>query len=139
MAETNPFPPAPAGQKRYMIRLDPKDNEDDFKVLLVPGRIEKVDGANRHMMGGKIEEKTLQGWGYNYYEVTLGPVAGTMMMPMGPAAEKKDRFVGMYNENYIRYNSKLPIVVYTPENCVLKYKIWGVVKGDGDGLDAKAE
>lgn len=136
---SHPFPPAPAGQKRYMIYLEEQPNEDELKVLLIPGRMEKVDGANRHFIGGRIEEKTLDGWGYNYYNVTLGPLAGTMMMPFGDAAEKRQRFVPINNEELVRYNSKLPIVVYVPENAVLKYKIWGVVKGGQDGLDAKVQ
>eukprot|EP00796_Vickermania_ingenoplastis_P000961 gene961-558_t len=138
----DPFPPAPAGQKRYKIHLEPKENEEDFKVELMAGRMEMVDGANFHRLMGNIEEKDLEGWGYTYYQVTLGPkgsVASTMMMPLGEAAEMREKFLHLYMENLVRYNSKLPIVVYMPEDGILRYKIWGVAQGGREGLEAKAE
>eukprot|EP00796_Vickermania_ingenoplastis_P000964 gene964-561_t len=142
MATKDPFPPAPAGQKRYKIHLEPKENEEDFKVELMAGRMEMVDGANFHRLMGNIEEKDLEGWGYTYYQVTLGPkgsVASTRMMPLGEAAEKREKFLHLYMENPVRYNSKLPIVVYMPEDGILRYKIWGVAQGGREGLEAKAE
>lgn len=138
-AASHPFPPAPAGQKRFMIYLEEKPDEDDLQVKLIAGRMEKVDGCNRHFIGGKIEEKTLQGWGYNYYDVTMGPTAGTLMMPLGEAAEKKEKFVSINNEEFVRYNSKLPIVVYAPENAIIRYKVVGVVLGGQDGITAKEQ
>lgn len=139
-----PYPEPTADQKRFAIFLDKKESDDmelnDFKVQLLPGRIESVDGANRNFIGGRITEEIVQGWGYNYHVVTLGPLAGTMMMPFGEAAEKKPKFVGMNNDSLIRYNSKLPIVVIAPKDCVLRYKIWtchGSGCGGTEGIEAE--
>ena len=32
--------------------------------------------------------------------------------------------VGLGDTGMLRYNSKLPIVVYTPDNVDVKYRIW---------------
>lgn len=133
-----PYPEPTADQKRYVIFLDPKgDNEElnEYKIQLIPGRMEAVDGANHHRIGGKIEEKNIEGWGYNYYVVTMGPTMGTLMMPFGEAAEKKPRFVAMHSDELLRYNSKLPLVVYVPKNAELRYNIWTVSSG-GEGIAA---
>eukprot|EP00796_Vickermania_ingenoplastis_P000963 gene963-560_t len=137
MATKDPFPSAPAGQKRYKIHLEPKENEEDFKVELMAGRMEMVDGANRYRLNGNIEEKDLEGWGYTYYQVTLGRTVGTLMMPMGEAATKRMKFVKLHTKPTIPYNSKLPIVVYMPEDGILRYKIWGVAQGKEKDVTAQ--
>jgi ecotin len=63
----------------------------------------------------------LKGWGYTFYVAVPGPVASTLMAPM-PRQEQVERFVSMPGE-MIRYNSKLPIVIYTPEGCEVRYLI----------------
>lgn len=120
-----PYPEPTADQKRYVIYLEPKEEEDmNYKVELIPGRIENVDSCNNHTMGGSMKEESVKGWGYSYHVVTLGPTAGTLMMAFGEAAERKPRFVGCRSLPFVRYNSKLPIVVYVPKNAELRYKIW---------------
>lgn len=118
------FPQAQEGQKRLVIHLEPKDNEDAFKVELIPGRVEKVDSVNHHFIGGKIQKKTLDGWGYEYYMVSLqkGGVASTRM-GLGDETNLVDKFVSS-KPKMIRYNSKLPIVVYLPEEAELHYQLW---------------
>ncbi|CAD2221912.1 Ecotin, putative [Angomonas deanei] len=134
-----PYPAPTADQKRYVIYLDKKEDEDyDYKVELIPGRVEMVDGANHHFIGGKIEQKTVEGWGYSYHVVQLGPMAGTRMRPLGDAAEKRPKFVAMGGADLIRYNSKLPIVVYVPKNAELRYRIWSAT-GGVEGIAAKEE
>jgi ecotin len=134
-----PYPEPGPGQRRYVIFLEPKGDDaelNDYKVELIPGRVEKVDGANHHFLGGRIEEKTIDGWGYDYHVVTMSPhMASTMMMPLGPAAELRPRFVRMHVENLYRYNSKLPIVVYMPKDGELRYRIWSVT-GASEGTPA---
>jgi ecotin len=42
-----------------------------------------------------------------------------------PYAPKVDRFITIGGEPYlIRYNSRLPIVVYAPEGVEVHYRIW---------------
>lgn len=119
-----PFPAAKEGMVRYVIELNQRADESMYKVELIPGKMMTVD-CNRHGLAGKINEKDLQGWGYNYYEFeTNGQVASTQMMCHEP---KTDKFV-MAQSIIVRYNSKLPIVIYAPEGYEVRYKVW--VAGD---------
>ncbi len=46
-------------------------------------------------------------------------------MAVNPSAPKLNRFVTLGGEPYlIRYNSRLPIVVYAPEGIEVRYRIW---------------
>ena len=119
------FPPAEKGMTRHVLNLPEKDAEDLFKVELIVGKTVKTDGVNRHFFAGSVEEVNIEGWGYSRYLVQkLGPMAGTLMAGP-PGAPKVDTFVSLGGEPYlVRYNSKLPIVIYTPEDCEVRYKIW---------------
>ncbi len=51
-------------------------------------------------------------------------MAGTLMA-IDPKAPKENRFVPLGGEPYlIRYNSRLPIVVYAPEEVEVRYRVW---------------
>ena len=51
-------------------------------------------------------------------------MAGTLMA-VDPDASKVNRFIPLGGEPYlIRYNSKLPVVVYVPEGVEVRYRIW---------------
>ena len=131
------FPPAENGMVRYVLQLPNQDNESGFKVELIVGKTVQVDKENRYFFGGKIEKETIKGWGYPRYVVSaLGPMGGTLMA-VDPNAPKVDRFVTIGGEPYlIRYNSRLPIVVYVPEGVEVRYQIWntdGVMKPMGEG------
>lgn len=119
------FPPAEEGMVRYVLQLPAQDDEFAFKVELVVGKTVTVDGVNRYFFGGRIEEETIQGWGFPRYILRkLGPMAGTLMAP-DPDAPKVDRFISLGGEPYlIRYNSRLPVVVYAPEGVEVRYRIW---------------
>ena len=119
------FPPAEKGIIRYVLQLPKQDDESVFKVELIVGKTVLVDEKNRYFFGGKIEEETIKGWGYPRYNVSnLGPMAGTRMA-IDPNAPKVNRFVTLGGEPYlIRYNSRLPIVVYAPEGVEVRYRIW---------------
>lgn len=136
-----PYPEPTANQRRYVIYLQEQPNEDDnFKVQLIPGQIKEVDPVNRHFIRAQVEEKTVQGWGYDYHVVTFGPAMGMTLMAPPPGAGTAPKFVGDYNQPLIRYNSKLPIVVYVPKEGVLHYKIWSAGKeGGAEGIAAKEE
>ena len=73
------FPAASAGQTRHVIRLPAQTNEDALKVEVIVGKTMKVD-CNRHSFGGRLQERTAEGWGYTYYVMdSLGQAASTMM------------------------------------------------------------
>ena len=116
----SPYPQAEAGMVRHVIFLDKKADESLFKVEIVPGKVMNVD-CNLHTLMGQLEEKDVQGWGYTYYNFTSnGQTRSTMMACNEP---NKDRFVSAQTQ-LVRYNSKLPIVVYAPEGYGIKYRIW---------------
>lgn len=118
-----PYPKAESGMARHVIQLTNQQNENDFMVELVIGKTIKAD-CNRQWFMGELETKTLEGWGYDFYklEKVKGP-ASTMMACTEPA---KERFVTtqLGDDAFIRYNSKLPIVVYAPSDMDVKYRIW---------------
>jgi ecotin len=119
------FPPADEGMVRYVLQLPQQADESAFKVELIAGRTVPVDEGNRYFFGGKIEEETIAGWGFPRYRVSeLGPMAGTRMA-IDPNAPKVNLFVTLGGKPFlIRYNSRLPIVVYAPEGVEVRYRVW---------------
>ncbi|HGV7187854.1 TPA: serine protease inhibitor ecotin [Escherichia coli O157] len=132
-----PYPQAEKGMKRQVIQLTPQEDESTLKVELLIGQTLEVDcnlhrlggklevDCNLHRLGGKLESKTLEGWGYDYYvfDKVSSPVSTMMACPDG---KKEKKFVTAYlgDTGMLRYNSKLPIVVYTPDNVDVKYRVW---------------
>jgi ecotin len=127
------YAPAPEGMVRYVLNLPPKADESLLKVELIVGKNVMLDGQNRYFFSGKIEETTIEGWGFPRYDVkTLGVMGGTLM-GVDPNLPKVNRFVTLGGDPYlIRYNSRLPVVVYVPEGAEVRYRIWSAA------ADAKA-
>ncbi len=119
------FPPAEEGMVRYVLQLPEQTDEADIKVELIVGKTVLADEDNRYFFGGKIVSENIQGWGFTLYKVTdLGPMAGTLMAS-DPSAPKVNRFVSLGGDPYlIRYNSRLPIVVYVPKGVEVHYRLW---------------
>lgn len=115
------FPAASAGFTKQIITLPVAKNEDNLKVEIFVGKTIEVD-CNRYFLSGTIKEQNLEGWGYTFYKVeSNGAIGGTKMMC--PDEKKTMKFVNMQTL-LIRYNSKLPVVVYVPDGMELKYRIW---------------
>ena len=119
------FPPPEKGMVRYVLQLPKQDDESAFKVELIVGKTVLLDEQNRYFFSGKIQQETINGWGFPRYNVSqLGPMAGTQMA-VDPNAPKVNRFITLGGEPYlIRYNSRLPVVVYAPEGVEMRYRIW---------------
>jgi ecotin len=119
------FPPADPGMVRHVLQLQKQADESAFKVELIVGKTVPVDEGNRYFFAGRIEEKTIEGWGFPRFLVSqLGPMAGTLMA-IDPNAPKVDRFVSLGGEPLlVRYNSQVPIVVYVPEGVEVRYRLW---------------
>lgn len=119
------FPEAEPGMVRHVLHLPVQRDESLFRVELVVGKTVRTDKQNRYFLGGKIEHENIAGWGFTRYVVNeIGPMAGTMMA-VDPNAPKVDRFVTLGGEPFfIRYNSRLPVVVYIPEGAEVRYRLW---------------
>ena len=118
-----PYPQAEKGMKRQVITLPVQKDEANYRVELLIGKVMDVD-CNLHRMGGKLESKTLEGWGYDYYIFEGSEPVSTMMAC--PEGKKTQKFVtaDLRENALLRYNSKLPLVVYTPQNIDVKYRVW---------------
>ncbi|MFC6338746.1 serine protease inhibitor ecotin [Pseudomonas sp. CCM 7891] len=118
-----PYPKADAGFVRQVIHLPVQANEEHFKVEILAGKTMNVD-CNQHRLGGVLEEKNLEGWGYSFYR--LEKVSGPMSTLMGcPDGKTRKDFVPVKGDGFVlRYNSKLPIVVYVPKDVEVRYRIW---------------
>ncbi|EOI9099373.1 serine protease inhibitor ecotin [Cronobacter sakazakii] len=125
-----PFPKAEKGMVRQVIDLPERQDKASYKVELVIGQTLDVD-CNKHQLAGKFERKTLEGWGYDYYTFESaknadGSVMYTSTMMACPDGKKEKKFVtaNLGENGMLNYNSKLPVVVYAPENIDVKYRLW---------------
>ncbi len=119
------FPQAEKGMVRYVIALPHKERGEDanFRVELIVGQEMLTDGVNLMRLGGTIEAKPLEGWGFTYYKVEkLGPGASTLI-GVPPGTPKVKKFVAGPS-TLIRYNSRVPLVVYVPKGGQVRYRIW---------------
>ncbi len=119
------FPAPEKGVKRHVVHLKEQPNEDEFRVELLIGKMVETDEVNRYFFGGALEEVTIEGWGFSKFVVTeLGPMAGTLI-GVDPNAPKVKRFITLGGEpKLLRYNSKLPLVVYVPEGVEVRIRMW---------------
>ncbi|WGK87927.1 serine protease inhibitor ecotin [Pseudomonas migulae] len=123
LEDVAPFPKAENGFTRQVIHLAPQAGEDNYQVEILAGKTLTVD-CNRQRLGGMLEEKNLEGWGYPFYrlEKVIGPMSTLMACPDG---KSKQDFVPVVGDGFrLRYNSKLPIVLYVPKDVEVRYRIW---------------
>ena len=117
------YPAAAAGMKRIVIHLDAQADEYAWKIELSVGKVMETDGVNHIGGGAKIAEKTVDGWGYTYFEATQAAMMSTLI-GVPPGTPKVTRFVTMAGTGPVRYNSRLPLVVYVPEGLEVRYRLW---------------
>ena len=114
------YPKTMQGYKQIVIQLPIEKNEENLKIELFIG-IEKMVDCNNHTLEGKSTEKNIDGGAYNYFMVeSTGVSLSTKMACLDPPTRK---FVTM-PPILSSYNSKLPIVIYVPQNIEVKYRIW---------------
>lgn len=116
--------PAIEGMIPYAVAVtDNGEAEANQKLQLVVGKMMEVD-CNQHHLDGSFENKTLEGYGYDYYVFeTNGNVASTMMAC--PDDVKTSKFVSGQDQ-FIMYNSKITTPVYAPEGYEVRYTTWAV-------------
>jgi ecotin len=119
------FPSADEGMTRHVLMLPPEEQEDSLRVELKIGKTVRIDEANRYFFGGSLQAVNIEGWGFTRYLLAdLGPMAGTLMA-VGPDTPRVDRFITLGGEpQLLRYNSRLPLVVYVPSGVEVRYRIW---------------
>lgn len=123
LKDVAPYPEAEKGFTRQVIHLPAQADESAYKLEILAGKTLQVD-CNRQRLGGSLEERTLDGWGYSYYRLdkVSGPASTLMACPDGKHTEA---FVPVVGEGFmLRYNSKLPVVVYVPKDVEVRYRIW---------------
>lgn len=123
--ELKAFPKAKNGMDRLVIELPSKTRAEEgaFKVELIPGKHMMTDGVNLTRLGTDIKACPLKGWGYTYYEVTGSGQTMSTLMAVPEGAEKVNQFV-QGESILVRYNSRLPIVIYVPKGYDVRYRIW---------------
>lgn len=130
--EIDMFPKAETGFKQVFIQVPVVENEENYKIEVHVGKEALVD-CNQHFMNGQLSEVNLDGWGYTYFKVESdGAISSTKMACLDSKLELK--FITL-KPQLVRYNSKLPVVLYVPENFIVKYKIF---KASESFLEAKA-
>jgi len=119
------YPAAEKGMKRIVIHLDAQKDEFSWKVELIVGKTVETDGVNRVALMGKIEERPVEGWGYTFYRAEIKS-DGMISTRIGvdPNQPKVKQFVTLMPYGPVRYNSRLPIVVYIPEGYEVRYRFW---------------
>ena len=123
------FPPAEKGMERRVLLLPPKEDESRYRLELIVGKTVPTDPVNRHFYTGKIEAQKVKGWGFTRYVVRdLGSMASTVMA-VPPDTPKVECFIPLGAQPIlIRYNSKVPVVLYIPEGAEARYRIWSAPK-----------
>lgn len=125
--ELKAYPEASKGMQRFVIVLPEKENEESFKVEILPGKQALIDSVNKTRVAYSIKSEVLKGWGYSVYKITgKGLVMSTLMAPR-PGSKKVSKFVAGQGQ-LVRYNSKLPIVVYGPEGSDIRYRVWSATE-----------
>ena len=119
------YPAAGPGRVRHVVLLPAVAEEaaEDLKVEVVAGKTIDTDGVNRFRFGGEFREKDIPGWGFSFLEVDAlpGPLSTRIAPLEGAPAEK--RFVAG-PRMLMRYNSRLPIVVYAPAGVEIRTRVW---------------
>lgn len=118
-----PYPESIAQLTRHVFFLEQKENENDYRVEILLGKTQLVD-CNLQHFSGVVSEEVVEGWGYSYYKLdkVYGPASTLMACPDN---SKKEKFIEVNYQNTLkRYNSRLPVVIYTPKDIEVKYRIW---------------
>ena len=125
-----PYPQPEKGMSRQVIQLPEMKNEYLYKVELMVGQTMEVD-CNQHLLLGQLQSETVEGWGYSYYVFKTAKsadsgVSHVSTMMACPEDKKQKKFVtaNLGANGMLTYNSKLPVVIYTPDNIEVKYRLW---------------
>ena len=128
----SPWQAAAAGERRWWIPLpsqpsvspdaDLSPDPQQWRLELIVGRVVKVD-CNRHQFSGRIKPELLKPQGITIYRADMGPMVSTRMACPDPTL--RERFVTLARRPFlVPYNASQPLVVYTPRDGELRWRIW---------------
>ncbi|CZE47032.1 ecotin family protein [Campylobacter geochelonis] len=124
--DTSVFPKPKDGESLQTLTLKPLKNEQNYKVEVEFGKIVEVDCNHHFFIGGKLEQKNLDGYGYVYYKFSAkADMAGTLMA-CGDT-KKEAKFIKFEPKISTYYNSALPLIIYTPKDVKIRYKVYKLV------------
>jgi ecotin len=107
-----------------VIVLPPLPLEEDVRVQVIVGKMLPAD-CNVRSFPARLQHDTVPGTGYPLYRVTdVGPVVSTMMACPPSAAPQTAFVIGRGDGFLLRYNSRLPVVVYAPVGYDVRYRLW---------------
>ena len=120
-----PFPRPDADQTRHVIHVPPRSDEPLYQVEIQVGKTLTVD-CNHYAFGGELTEHHVPNWGYDYFVYSREhPLVSTEMAC--PPDSERTLFIQAVDANrMLRYNSRMPIVLYTPRDMEVKYQLWHV-------------
>lgn len=132
-ATLSPFPLPDAGQVRHVIQLPARADEPRIQVEIQVGKTLTID-CNHYAFGGELIEHHVPGWGYDYF--SYGKEHPLVSTEKGcPPDSERSAFVQAVDANrMLRYNSKMPIVIYTPADIEVRYLLW---HSDAEPLQAE--
>ncbi|RXZ70343.1 ecotin [Fusobacterium necrophorum] len=118
------YPKAKQGMKKIVYLFEKKEKEEDYKLEIKFGKDLVVDDNFHHFLGGKLEEKDVEGWGYPYYIFSGDSrmVQTLMAFPLGSEREKRVYYPAA--TKILPYHSKLPLVLYVPEDVKVEVSLW---------------
>jgi ecotin len=124
-SELKAFPSPEKNVNRFVIVLPHKTRgeEEEYKVEIIPGKTMLTDGVNQMRLGATVTPRPLKGWGYTYYEVSGSDLTMSTLIAPPEGTEQLETFVAG-SPMLIRYNSRLPIVIYAPVGYQIRYRIW---------------
>ncbi|MBN3728007.1 ecotin family protein [Burkholderia sp. Ac-20379] len=118
------YPAPQPGMQRSVIALPALPLEEDVRVQVIVGKTLPID-CNVRSFPARLQHDTVPGTGYPLYRVTdVGPVASTMMACPPSAAPQTGFVIGRGDGFLLRYNSRLPVVVYAPVGYDVRYRLW---------------
>lgn len=118
-----PFLEPSLSQARYVIQLPSEAHEQHLQVEVQIGKMLDID-CNHYAFGGELSERHLPGWGYDYFVFSdQHPLMSTEKAC--PNSQTHKAFVQAVDANrLLRYNSRLPIVIYVPKDMEVRYMLW---------------